>query len=82
MVEKTPAQAAAVQRLRAWAVGPEGQAKFRWGTSGDFDRCRKFYADKMPLHMIPGWCARLHKLATGAAPGHAPGEKAAAKAKS
>lgn len=77
MVEKTPGQVAAVDRLRAWAVGPEGQKHFRWGTPGDFKRCEDFYADKIPVHMIPGWCANLHKLATGARPGQAPAEKAA-----
>ena len=79
MVAKTPQQAAAVERLRAWAIGPEGQKQFRWGTPGDWDRCTRFYKGKMPAHMIPGWCARLHKLATGATPGNAPAEKAAAK---
>jgi hypothetical protein len=81
MVATTPAQAAAVARLKAWAVGPEGQKHFRWGTPGDFARCEKFYADKMPAHMIPGFCANLHKLATGARPGQAPAEKAIAKSK-
>jgi hypothetical protein len=81
MAAKTPQQEAAVNRLRAWAVGPEGQKQFRWGTPGDFKRCQDFYADKIPLRMIPGWCATLHKLATGATPGHAPAEAAIAKAK-
>lgn len=80
--EVNPAAAAAVNRLRAWAVGPEGQKQFRWGTPGDFDRCQRFYREKgIPNRMIPGWCARLHKLATGASPGHAPAEEAAAAAK-
>jgi hypothetical protein len=81
MVVKTPQQEAAVNRLRAWAVGPAGQKHFRWGTPGDFARCEKFYADKLRPDMIPGWCANLHKLATGATPGHAPAEQAIAKAK-
>jgi hypothetical protein len=81
MVVKTPEQAAGVARLKAWAVGPEGQKHFRWGTPGDFKRCETFYKGKIPEHMIPGWCANLHKLATGASPGHAPAEQAAAKAK-
>ncbi len=75
MVEKTPQQAAAVQRLRNWAISPEGQRHFRWGEQGDFARCQKFYRDKLPAHMVDGWCANLHKLATGARPGQAPGEK-------
>lgn len=76
--ETNPAAAAAVNRLRAWAVGPEGQKHFLWGTPGDFKRCQEFYKGKVPGHMIDGWCAKLHKLATGATPGHAPGEAAAA----
>lgn len=78
MVAKTPHQEAAVNRLRAWAIGPEGQKQFRWGQPGDFDRCQRFYTGKgMSERMIPGWCATLHKLATGATPGHAPAELAA-----
>jgi hypothetical protein len=82
MAEETdPKAAAAVNRLRRWAISPSGGGKvFKWGTPGDFDRCRRFYADKIPAHMIDGWCARLHKLATGATPGHAPAEQAAKKA--
>jgi hypothetical protein len=81
--ETSPQAAAAVNRLRRWAVDPAGGGKiFQWGTPGDFKRCQTFYADKIPAKMIDGWCARLHKLATGAAPGHAPGvEQAAFKAK-
>lgn len=76
--QSNPKAAAAVNRLRAWAVSPTGGGKvFKWGTAGDFDRCREFYKGKVPGHMIDGWCARLHKLATGATPGHAPGEQAA-----
>lgn len=72
---------AGTARLREWAVNPaEGGKVFRWGEPGDFDRCRAFYRGKVPGHMIDGWCANLHKLATGATPGHAPAEKAAAAA--
>lgn len=75
--ETSPAGAAGAARLRAWAISPTGGGKiFLWGTAGDFERCRKFYRDKMPARFIDGWCANLHKLATGATPGHAPGEVA------
>lgn len=79
MGEQTnPAAAAAVDRLRRWAIDPAGGGKiFQWGTPGDFARCQAFYKNKVPSHMIDGWCARLHKLATGATPGHAPAEQAA-----
>lgn len=78
MVEKSPKQAEGVARLKKWGVSPEGGGKIIvWGTAGDFDRCRAFYKDKLPARMLAGWCAELHKMATGAAPGHAPGEEAA-----
>lgn len=81
MVVKTPQQAAGVEHLRRWAVDPAGGGKlFRWGTPGDFKRCQEFYRGKVPGHMIDGWCANLHKLATGASPGHAPAEEAIRKA--
>lgn len=76
--ESNPGKAAAVNRLRKWAVSPTGGGKlFAWGTPGDFKRCEDFYTGKVPGHMIGGWCANLHKLATGARPGQAPAEKAA-----
>lgn len=78
-MEKTPQQVAAVEHLRAWGAGPKGRALFGWGTPGDFEKCRAFYRDKMPARMIAGWCARLHRMATGAVPGHAPAELAAKK---
>ena len=73
----------ATERLmRYWAEG-EGAAKIRWGTDGDFDRCRvqiqkaitKGGGKPLPQHEIDGLCSNLHKRATGARPGHAPGEQ-------
>jgi hypothetical protein len=65
-----------IARLRAWAINPaEGGKLFQWGKPGDFDRCVKFYRGKVPGHMLKGWCANLHKIATGATPGNAPGER-------
>lgn len=44
-----------------------------WGVPGDFDRCvtelGKYVRD------AKGLCNDYHQLATGAPPGHAPGEK-------
>lgn len=65
-----------VEKLRQWAVSGAGAIHFAWGTPGDFARCQAFYKGKMPAKMVDGWCANLHKLATGARPGQAPGEKA------
>ena len=74
MAEKTPQQVAAVDRLKRWAV-TEGNKIFAWGTPGDLDRCVRFYTGKVPGRMIKGFCADLHRQATGANPGQAPGEK-------
>jgi hypothetical protein len=77
--ETNPTAAAAVARLRRWAV-TEGNKIFKWGTPGDFERCRRFYRSKgVPERMIAGWCARLHKQATGHTPGNAPAERGAKK---
>lgn len=68
------------QLVRYWTAGA-GAAKIAWGSPGDFDRCRveinaEVSKDGKPLadHVISGLCATLHKIATGATPGHAPGE--------
>lgn len=82
-MEKTPQQVAATERLRRWAVSPAGGGKlFNWGVPGDYQRCVDFYKTKMPDIYVHGWCANLHRLATGRSPGHAPGiEQAQADAK-
>ena len=64
-----------------WTRG-EGAAKIDWGVDGDFARCEKHINEAIvkgggaPLGppIIAGLCATLHKIATGATPGHAPGE--------
>lgn len=76
------------QFAKYWLAGP-GALKIRWGQPGDFDRCRteinaaivKNGGTPLPEHEISGLCANLHKRATGATPGHAPGEQAAHAAK-
>jgi hypothetical protein len=69
------------QLLKYWTVGAGG-AKIAWGTPGDFDRCRvNIQAEvskdgaPLPARVIDGLCATLHRVATGATPGNAPGEK-------
>ena len=67
--------------IKYWTAG-EGAAKIKWGISGDWDRCRRHINEAIvkgggaPLtdRVISGLCATLHKIATGATPGHAPGE--------
>jgi len=86
--EATPRDAANTERLKTyWAEGA-GAAKIRWGQSGDFDRCVVNIQEAVSKHgkplpdgMVKGLCAELHVRATGARPGQAPGEKAAAAAK-
>lgn len=70
------------QLIRYWVAG-EGAGKIRWGVPGDFDRCRTLVNEAVvkggsaPLAppVIAGLCATLHRLATGATPGHAPTEQ-------
>jgi hypothetical protein len=73
------------QLVNYWVHGA-GAAKIGWGAAGDFNRCRvniQAEASKdgkpIPDHVLSGLCATLHKIATGAAPGHAPGESAGHK---
>jgi hypothetical protein len=72
--EVTPGDAASTERLmRYWAEG-EGAAKINWGVAGDFDRCVVELGKYVGPGVVKGLCANLHKRATGARPGHAPGE--------
>jgi hypothetical protein len=68
------------QLIKYWLAGP-GAAKINWGVGGDYNRCisaiqAEVGEDGPPLsdRVIHGLCATLHKMATGARPGHAPGE--------
>lgn len=87
MVDTHPGSGMPAQFQKYWLAGP-GAAKVRWGEPGDFDRCVhalqaevvKDGKPPLPDHVIKGACATLHKKATGATPGHAPGEQAAKKA--
>lgn len=53
-----------------WTVGAGGLA-IRWNTPGDFTRCvrklKKYAAEEG--FSAEGYCARLHKVATGVYPG-------------
>lgn len=70
------------QLIKYWTVGA-GAVKIDWGVPGDFDRCvANIQAEvtdggKPPLsdRVVHGLCATLHKIATGASPGHAAGEQ-------
>jgi len=78
--EVTPKDRAATERLmRYWTRG-EGAVKIKWGVPGDFDRCVTELSKHVGPGIVKGLCSNLHKRATGARPGHAPGEEAAHKA--
>jgi hypothetical protein len=75
---------ASTERLMTyWAEGA-GAKRINWDTPGDFARCQteinaaivKGGGKPLPDHEIKGLCARLHKRATGATPGHGPREQA------
>lgn len=54
--------------IRYWTRG-EGRAKIRFGTGGDFNRCVQHLSKYVPPNQVKGFCARLHKIATGKWPG-------------
>jgi 2'-5' RNA ligase len=51
-----------------WSTG-KGAFKIRWGTSGDFNRCRRQLAKYLRTDQVSGACANLHRIATGRWPG-------------
>ena len=51
-----------------WTAG-EGAAKIRWGTSGDFNRCREQLGKYASPGQVSGTCANLHHRALGVWPG-------------
>lgn len=78
--ELSPKDVENTQRLMEyWAHGP-GAAKIDWGVPGDFDRCVVQLSKYVGPGVVKGLCNHLHQRATGAPPGHAPGEEAAHKA--
>lgn len=73
--ELSPDDVKNTQKLMTyWAEGA-GAAKIGWGTDGDFDRCRLELGKYVGGNVVNGLCANLHHRATGAWPGHAPGEQ-------
>lgn len=62
------ARTANAERLRRYWTTGKGGASIRWGTKGDFRRCVR----KTRRHLGPGaegYCAKLHRRATGQWPG-------------
>ena len=66
--------------IRWFNHGADGQ--IAWGTPGDFEECSRLAIEhgKMTPEQAHGFCNLRHRDATGAAPGHAAGEKALHKA--
>lgn len=62
------------QRLRNYWTKGVGAGKIRWGSPGDFNRCRRQLAKyiKNP-QWLAGTCANLHKVAIGVWPGQETG---------
>jgi hypothetical protein len=86
--EAGPKSTESTERLKQYWAHGEGATKIRWGVDGDFDRCVALVQTAVSKHSAPlsdstikGLCANLHHEATGAWPGHAPGEQAAHDAK-
>lgn len=70
------------ERLKVyWTTNPKATAEIMWGVPGDFNRCRAKVGKYLPPEEVNGYCANLHKRATGAWPGHAPAELADKAAK-
>lgn len=72
--EVTPKDAANTEKLMEYWAHGEGAAKIQWGKYGDFDRCVVELGKYVSPGVVKGLCANLHHRATGAWPGHAPGE--------
>lgn len=68
--------------VKYWVSGP-GAGLIKWNVPGDFNRCVthvqaaivKNGGKPLPDHEIKGFCANLHKLATGGSPGHGSAEQ-------
>ena len=72
--EMTPNDVKNTERLMEYWAHGEGAAKIRWGVAGDFARCEAELGKYVSPAIVKGLCSNLHVRATGARPGHAPGE--------
>ena len=63
------------ERLRTYWTKGKGAAKIRWGTPGDFNRCRRQLSKYVKAQYLNGYCANRHYDATGFWPGKAPLER-------
>lgn len=72
--EATPKDAANTEKLMEYWAHGKGAAKIQWGRDGDFHRCEVELGKYVSPEIVAGLCSNLHVRATGARPGHAPGE--------
>jgi hypothetical protein len=72
--EASPKDVQNTQRLMEYWAHGAGAAKIQWGKDGDFDRCVVELGKYVSPNVVKGLCSNLHQRATGARPGHAPGE--------
>lgn len=81
--EASPKDIRNTERLKEY--WDHGGKAIGWGVPGDFNRCvgevTTATKGKMTPEQVKGYCADRHHDATGAWPGHAPGEQAVSKAK-
>lgn len=68
----------ATARIRRYWTHGKGAAKIRWGTPGDFNRCRKQLSKYVQNpDWLAGLCANMHKEAIGVWPGQEDGGRQA-----
>lgn len=72
--EVTPGDAKGTARIKAYWSKGEGAVKIKWGTPGDFDRCRAHLGKYVHGDMLDGLCANLHHDALGSWPGDHDGD--------
>lgn len=77
--EASPKDVQNTQRLMEYWAHGAGAAKIQWGKDGDFDRCVVELGKYVSPNVVKGLCSNLHQRATGARPGHAPGESKTGK---
>lgn len=71
MVENSPSDVRATERIKHYWSHGEGAAKIKWGVPGDFDRCVRHLSKY--VHDPKGLCANLHHEALGVWPGQEDG---------
>jgi len=54
---------------RYWLHGKGNATKIMWRTPGDMRRCMFYLAKYLPPSQVAGYCAKMHREATGMWPG-------------